>query len=289
MEARYLGTRGIHLDVQTHPFAVSPVTASNSLPTYLQMPSQATLNSLPLTLTQLQSEPAILPQFAAAGFTNPALTEDSPIGNSTYHGLALQMNKRWSNGFQFVGSYTWSHLIDDSTADFFTTLLTPRRPQDFQNMRAERSSSALDHRQRFTLAAVYDVPLFRHSSAFLRNVAGNWSIAPIFTYESPEYVTALSQTDSNLNHDFFTDRTIVNPAGQDGVGSGVTLLSNSAGQVVAYLAANPNARYIQAGPGAFANAGRNTLSGRPINNIDLNVMKNFRIRERQQCSSRRSF
>ena len=55
---------------------------------------------------------------------------------------------------------------------------------------------------------------------------------------------------------------------------------NSQNQVVAYLAENPNARYIQAGPGAYSNGGRNTLAGRPIDNIDLNLLKNFSVGER---------
>ena len=280
LEVRYLGTRGVHLNVQTRPGQIAPVTALNSLPTYLQTPSQATLNALPLTLTQLQNEPNLSPAFAAAGFTNGAFTEEAPLGNSSYNGLAVQLNRRFSNGLQFIGAYTWSHLIDDSTADFFTTLLTPRRPEDFQNLRMDKSDSALDHRHRLTFAAVYDLPFFRKSNRFVKNVAGNWSIAPIFTYESPEYVTVLSQTDSNLNGDVFTDRAIVNPAGQTGVGSAVDPLMNSQNQVVAYLAENPNARYIQAGPGAYSNGGRNTLAGRPIDNIDLNLLKNFSVGER---------
>ena len=124
------------------------------------------------------------------------------------------------------------------------------------------------------------MPLFRKSSRLVRNVAGYWSVAPIFTYESPEYVTVLSQTDSNLNGDFFADRAIVNPAGRDGAGSAADPLTNSQGKVVAYLAEDPNARYIQAGPGAYANGGRNTLAGRPINNLDLNLLKNFSVGER---------
>jgi hypothetical protein len=280
LEARYLATRGVHLNVQTRPGQISLVTPSRSLPTYLQAPSQTTLDALPLTLDQLGSESNLSPAFAAAGFTNSTLTEDAPIGNSTYHGLALQLNRRFSNGLQFVGSYTWSHLIDDSTADFFTTLLTPRRPEDFQNARIDRSSSALDHRHRLTFGAVYDVPAFHKSNRILKNLAGGWSIAPVYTYESPEFVTVLSQTDSNLNGDFFADRAIVNPAGREGTGSAVSELTNSGGDVVAYLAADPNARYIQAGPGAYANGGRNTLAGRPINNIDLNLLKNFGVGER---------
>jgi hypothetical protein len=277
-EARYLGTRGVHLDMQIRPNKFAPVTQANSLPTFLQSPGQATLDALPLTLTQIKVS-NILPQFAQAGFTGSP-TVDAPIGNSTYHGLALQLNKRYSRDLQFIGAYTWSHLIDDSTADFFTTLLTPRRPQDFQNLRQERSSSALDHRQRLTFAAVYDVPIFRKSNWLVKNLAGNWSVAPVYTYESPEYVTVLSQDDANLNGDVATDRAIINPAGQAGVGSGVTPLVNSAKETVGYLATNPNARYIQAGPGAYANGGRNTLPGRPIDNIDLNLLKNFNAGER---------
>jgi hypothetical protein len=277
-EARYLGTKGVHLDMQIRPTRFAPVTPANSLPTYLAPPSQATLDALPLTLTQLRVS-NILPKFAAAGFTG-ALTENAPAGNSIYHGLAVQLNKRYSRDLQFVGAYTWSHLIDDSTADFFTTLLTPRRPEDFQNLRRERSSSALDHRQRFTFAALYDVPVFRRSNRLLKNLLGNWTLAPVYTYESPEYVTVLSQDDANLNGDVATDRAIINPAGQPAVGSAVTPLANSAGQTVAYLAVNSGARYIQAGPGAYANGGRNTLPGRPIDNVDLNLLKNLNATER---------
>lgn len=283
LEARYLGTRGIHLNVQERLNKLAPVTPTNSLPTYLADPGQAALDALPLTLSQLTSQSNIIPKFAAAGFTNGALVADLPIGNSTYHGLAVQMNKRFSHDLLFIAAYTWSHLIDDSTADFNTTVLSPRRPQDFRNLRAERASSALDHRHRFTYTAVYDLPLFRKSGWFAKNIAGNWSIAPIYTYESPEYVTVLSQADSNLNGDFAADRVIVNPAGDESAGSGVralTSLRNGKAETVAYLALNGNARYIRAGVGAYANGGRNTLAGRPIDNVDLNILKNFSIGDR---------
>jgi hypothetical protein len=279
-ETRYLGTRGVHLDMQTRPTTYSPVTPTNSLPTYLHAPSQAALNALTLTLDQLDPPTSVLPQYAAAGFTNPTLVEYAPRGNSSYHGLATQMTKRYSQHLQFIAAWTWSHLIDDSTADFFTTLLTPRRPQNSQNLRAERASSALDHRHRVTFAAVYGIPFSTTSGTLMKAFLGNWSVAPIYTWESPEYVTALSQTDSNLNSDFFSDRTIVNPAGVNGTGSDVTPLTNGAGKTVAYLADNPNARYIVAGPGAYANGGRNTLAGRPIDNLDLNILKDIHTGEK---------
>ena len=292
-EARYLGTRGVHLDVQERLNERAIVTASHNLPTFLQAPSQAQLDALPLTLDQLEHEDFLVPKFENAGFTNPALVSNSPIGNSTYHGLALQLNRRFASGLQFVGAYTWSHLIDDSTADFNSTVLTPRRPQDFGDLQVERASSALDHRHRFTLAAVWDAPWYRHSNWALKNIIGNWEVAPIYTYESPEYVTVQSQDDANLNGDPFTDRVIVNAAGLDGTGSGVIPLCRETGpcdpnadgidsRIVGYLAENPTARYITAGRGAYATGGRNTLPGRPINNWDVNLLKNFNLTERMR-------
>jgi hypothetical protein len=83
------------------------------------------------------------------------------------------------------------------------------------------------------------------------------------------------------------DRTIINREGLSGTASTVVGLSstgaalpNGNANIVAYLAKNPNARYIQAGLGAFANAGRNTEPSRPIDDIDLSLIKHFAVRER---------
>lgn len=60
-----------------------------------------------------------------------------------------------------------------------------------------------------------------------------------------------SGIDSNLNGDTAGDRVLLNPQGVSGTGSGVSALTNSGGQTVAYLATNPSAQYIQAGLGAL--------------------------------------
>jgi hypothetical protein len=286
-EARYVGTHGYYLPVQDQINKQSPLTSALFLPTFLAQPTQAALDALPVTLAQL-STPGnnFVPAYAAAGF-NSTITSYQPIGSSMYHGLALQLTRRFSHGLQFVGAYTWSHAIDDSTAEVFSTVLTPRRPQDSQDLAADRSTSALDRRQRFTLATVYDMPYFKTSNNwFVRNLAGNWLASPVYTYESPEYIDVQSGVDSNLNGDSAGDRTLLNPNGINNTGSGVTALTNTGGATVAYLAANPSARYIEAGPGALEPnnglgiAGRNTLPTRPINDLDFSLGKNFHITER---------
>ena len=290
LEVRYVGTHAVHLPAQIRLNQEAIVQPGNSLPTYLTAPSQSTLDSLPLTLSQLKSEYSatatdydaggIVPAYYNAGFQSP-IVGFMPVGSSFYHALNVQLDRRFARGLTFRAAYTWSHNIDNSTADVFSTVLSPRRVEDFQNLSLEKASSALDHRQRGTMLVVYDVPFFAHSSNYLlKNIVGNWEVAPIYTYQTPEYFTVQSGVDSNLNGDSAPDRAVINPAGEEGVGSGVTPLKNSSGATVAYLANNPNAQYIVAGSGVLPNGGRNTLAGRPINNLDMTLLKRFSFTER---------
>ena len=142
------------------------------------------------------------------------MTAYEPWGASTYHGLQTQLNRRFSNGLQFQVAYTWSHTIDNSTADFHSTDVSPRRPQDFRNLPAERGNSIIDHANRITIAAIYDAPWYKGSSNWLKkNVLGNYEIAPVYTYESGQWGTVQSAVDSNLNYDSAGDRVIFNPSG----------------------------------------------------------------------------
>jgi len=280
-EIRYVGTRGVHLDVQERVDRRSLVSPQAFLPTFLQQPSQSTLDALPLTLADLQAPGSLIPAFKNAGFAS-SITADLPLGWSTYHGLQTQLIRSFSNGLQFQASYTLSRTIDNSTADFFSTSLTPRRAQDFQNMDAEKSVSPLSRTHRLTIAAVYEMPFFKNGNWFMKNVVGNWGFSPIYTYESPEWVDVQSANDANLNGDSAGDRAIFNPGGVPGTGSSSSALTNSSGDVVAYLADNPTAQYIAAGSGALATAGRNTLATRPTNDFDLSAFKNVNITEHIQ-------
>ncbi len=306
-EVRYVGTRGVHLDVQNRINRRALVSQQAFLPTFLQQPSQAEVDGLTTTLAGLRAPGSFIPEFADAGFNQNNIIVDSPNGYSIYHGLQTQLNRRFSNGLMFQAAYTYSRTIDNSTADFFSTSLTPRRPQDFQNWDAERSVSPLSRTHRFTLAAVYDLPYFKHGNWLMRSIVGNWGFSPVYTYESPQWATVQSAVDANLNGDSAGDRAIFNAGGVRGTGSGVTPLCqssmpsfgvcgehdfdpsvgppgpgnfNSFPFLVGYGANNPNAQYIVAGAGALATGGRNTLATRPTNDFSLATYKDINITER---------
>jgi hypothetical protein len=308
-EVRYVGTRGIHLPTQIQYNVQARTDATNQLFTSINgsgitIDPSGTFGTVATgptanTLAQINALSNILPQFLAAGFTGK-LTSYQPYSGSSYNGLQTNLTRRFQHGFLLNASYTWSKTMDDATDEVFATVLTPRRPQDSQNLNADYSRSALDRTNRLTIAAVYDLPYFKHSNYLMKNLVGNWTISPIYTYESPEYATALSGVNSNLNGDSTAiDRPIVNPNGVKGTGSGVspvysaTLAGNCqttpptvpaptqcSGNLVGYVATNPNAYYIQAGAGTLPNAARNTLPIRPIDNVDLSASKRFNITER---------
>ncbi len=299
-ELRYVGTRGIHLITQNRLNAqakVAPEDGRRGLPTFLSAPSQATLDALTLDLNQIQARPNLVPRFANAGFDGAAVVAFLSNGNSSYHGASAQVTKRFSRGFQLNSAYTFSKLIDDTTAEVFSTVLTPRRVEDFQNLRRERALSALDHRHRFVTAIIYELPWFAKSTGLTRTLLGGFQLSSTYTYEAGERITIRSGNDANLNGDNAGDRAILNPSGTEGVGSSVTALCRftssctapGAGPVVAYLANNPNARYIQTGAGAESTIGRNTFLLDPINNIDFSILKNFRIGETKSIQIRADF
>ena len=291
-EVRYVGTRGIHLPTQNRLNRQSSATPANHLPFFFQPTTITDPNAL--TLTQVKANvPSFVPAFTAAGFTN-SIIGMMPFAESNYNGLATQLSRRFAHGLLFNAAYTWSKTMDDATATANTTTLTPRRSQDFRNIASDYSRSALDHTHRFTFAVVYDMPFFKTGNGFERNLLGNWEIAPVYTYQSPEYATVQSALDANINGDSAGDRVFINPNGKKGTGSGSTKIidpnactTNTAtppvttcGDVVGYYATDPNAYYVVAGSGTLPNASRNTLPINPINDVDATALKRINITER---------
>ena len=282
-ESRYVGTRGLYLPMQVQLNRQPTVNSSNALPVYITMPSQATLNSLTSNLASLEAAYANggdnVPAYANAGFVNP-ITAFMPVGDSSYHGWSNQLTRHLANGLQFQGSYTWSHAIDNSTDALDSTVLAPRRPEDFQDLQMEKASSLLDHRNRVVLSMIYDMPYLKHRNWFMKNIVGNWELAPVYQYQTGQLVTPQSAVDSNLNGDSAPDRVMINANATSNTGTDVTALTNSAGDIVAYLADNPNAKFINSPKGTLPNAGRSLLTMNPIDNIDVTAMKRFSLTER---------
>jgi hypothetical protein len=129
-------------------------------------------------------------------------------GDSSYNALNVDLKKRFSNHFQFLASYTWSHSIDDSS-DLQTLLL----PQDNRNFAAERANSLFDQRHRFVFSGLLSSPISWRSGDGLHRFLSDFTVAPIFEISSGRPFNILSNQDTNNDQSNQTDRPSVRTDG----------------------------------------------------------------------------
>jgi hypothetical protein len=145
------------------------------------------------------------------GDVNPNRTS----GTSSYNALSVNWRKRFSDKYEFLASYTWSHAIDDST----DVVSTSDAPQSNFNPNAERSNSAFDQRHRFVLSGVYNSARVG-AGGFTSAVLSNVSVAPIIEIASGRPFNILTGTDTNFDFNALTDRPNAVAAGSGVTGCG---------------------------------------------------------------------
>jgi hypothetical protein len=128
-------------------------------------------------------------------------------GSSIYHGFTTNLRKRFSNHYEMLASYTWSHAIDDST-DLQSTLT----PQDSFYPGLDRSSSLFDQRHRFVFSAVYQTG--KLGGSFGKKLISDWTFAPVIEVSSGRPFNIITGNGDNLQLSSLTGRpnTFVDPA-----------------------------------------------------------------------------
>jgi hypothetical protein len=128
-------------------------------------------------------------------------------GSSVYNGFSVNLRKRFSQHYEFLGSYTWSHAIDDST-DLESTLT----PQDSYYPGLDRSTSLFDQRHRFVFSGVYQSGKIT-GSGFAGKFFSNWTFAPIVEVASGRPFNIITGSDDNFQLSALTGRPNIVPAG----------------------------------------------------------------------------
>jgi hypothetical protein len=120
---------------------------------------------------------------ALTGRADPTRLADyvfETTGNSIYHGLAVSVNKRFSQHIQMIGSYTYSKSISENDDIAFEL-----GPQDPTNVRADRALSSFDLRHRLSIASIFESP-YRggKGSAWYKRALADFYMSPIVTARS---------------------------------------------------------------------------------------------------------
>jgi hypothetical protein len=115
--------------------------------------------------------------------------EGGAVGNATYNGFQLKVQKQYSHGLSFLVGYTIGKNLTDlgggSVPGFFAAA-----PQDAYNRRAEKSLSDIDIPQSLLFNYVYELPVgpgkkfVNSNNTAARLIFGGWAIAGYHTYNS---------------------------------------------------------------------------------------------------------
>jgi hypothetical protein len=200
----YVGSKGTHLvALNVIPNQVNP--SFLTLGGELTMPSSClAADTCPKSVTAGLTLPyagftgninQLLRPFPQYGNFNQEDNSFSPdrSGNSTYHAMQLQLNKRVSEGLTFLVSYTVSKNITDAdsagpgVSGFIGT--NSFIGENSYNRKAEKAVSQLDTPQSLVASFFYELPAghgkrFMNDSAVKDRVFGGWYTSAILSYHS---------------------------------------------------------------------------------------------------------
>ena len=107
------------------------------------------------------------------------------FGSTYYQSLQIEFDKRFSNGLSFLGGYTLSHLIDNTSSGFSS--FTSGGINKY-NQKPETAVSNSDEPQTLKVSGTYELPIGPgkkyFNNHFMGNIIGGWQVGWILDYEN---------------------------------------------------------------------------------------------------------
>jgi outer membrane receptor protein involved in Fe transport len=119
-------------------------------------------------------------------------------GAMWYNGLHASLTKRFSNGLQFLASYTFSRTLDTDGVNPDTLTAGGSNVGDQRNPRARYGPSLFSRDHRFVLSYYYDFPSPRNRQSWLGQVLGGWSISGVTTVQTGQHLTLTGRNTFNV-------------------------------------------------------------------------------------------
>jgi hypothetical protein len=124
--------------------------------------------------------------------------------NSNYQSLQVRVEKRYSRGLTFLGSYTYGKALAD-TPDHLSTsgvgagfdVGTFREPQNPFNVKDEHGLAEFDIKQRAVISYIWEIPFGKgraygdRASRLVNTALGGWNLTGIHTFQSGLALSAI--------------------------------------------------------------------------------------------------
>jgi hypothetical protein len=197
----------------------------------------------------------------------PSITIFEPMNSSTYHGMTAKVDRRFSNGLQFLGVYTWGKSLDYGGSPA-SGGGSSGGPLTVTCIKCYRGGSGFDVRHRAVFNGLYDLPVGKGRKMDIDNkvldgIVGGWQLGGIVTATTGRPFNVGLQNGVNNGAPSWPDR----------IGDGRLDSPDP------YYWFDANAFRAPA-PNNYGNVARGVLYSPGVVNIDMSIVKTFRITEK---------
>jgi len=195
---------------------------------------------------------------------------------ASYNSLQVSVNRPLTRSLLLNGFYVWSHSLQSSNESAIGQMTA----QDFANLWEERGPMDIDRRNVATISGLWKLDYYHGSNFLTRAAVNGWTISPIYFLQSAppfEITTGTNKNFDSENHNRPNMVPGVNP-----------FLNPHRSRPVAAAEWFNTAAFVTNGPGlpggigpggADGNTPRDSLRGPGYRDVDLGILKDFRIRE----------
>jgi hypothetical protein len=188
--------------------------------------------------------------------------------SSNYNSLQVAVNRSFTNGLMIKAAYTYSHTIDYTDDDGWASVGWNWAPMFQRN----RATAGFDRQQVLQIGWLYDLPMGKGKSFAKTGVSaavlGGWEVNGVMSAYTGTPFTVGDSTPTNAPDNTQTANLVNTSVGQPGlIGSSGLYYDKNAFASVGTI-------------NTFGNSGRNILRNPGLWNTDINLSRNFKVKER---------
>ncbi len=188
LQAAYVGNHGVKLifgsSFELNQLPTADLAMGNALLAPVKNPFYGVITSGSLSGTTIPAGQLLRPFPEYTGVEEV----QNPGGFSTYNALQLSANRRFSNGLQFLVSFTWSKYLDNTEGPEGWTNGQAQSVQNWYDTALEKSLFINDIPRSLVMSYVYELPVGKGkklapSNKFVNGAFGGWQVAGISSFK----------------------------------------------------------------------------------------------------------